>query len=662
MSGVTFATNTLAGQTGIYLNTYQKAVNSSIEKLASGKKVNSAADAPGEIGYINRFRAAIMSAKKLNDTLQDNISMLQTADYAITGAGGIADVLQTIREKAVQSQNAVLTSQDKQNLQQEIEDLIDELDSVASSTEFNAKKLLNGEMGAKLTSSNSGLAGYATDKISSSSYHFTDITGATKHLYEAANAPSGTASTAGSDFDYTKSLGTTGTFTLGTANATANGNFDMVFTSSSEFDVYNNTTGVLTASGSVGTQFTVNGVGITLGSNGEYAEGYKYNFSLTNGSNAFTSIEEGNRGATGSAALSNGTWGSDAMMNSYFDVKFSYESGSKKYAAFDPDGNRMGSWVESGEKFTAYQSSALNGSSFTFTSADAGIGDTWRVQFANYNSLSSAGGTLVVNNGSDSFSISYTGADRLSDVVSSINSSGTGVASAELDTSTGSSILKITSENYGEEGQISLYDSSGNFSGTLGLAADEDTGKDASLKYNQQTHTSSTGYFYNLADNMVFEVANDADIASGYVNASDTRYTQSTNINGPDGIEVFIRDISAQGLGLKSSEGDYKVNVTTSAGADAAVSLIDTASDTVASEASKIGSMVENLNSHTSFISSLSQSYQESLSNHEDTDFAEETANYYASMAARDVSAAMTAQANLHPQRVMQLLGLISGS
>ncbi len=147
-----------------------------------------------------------MSNKQLSDNLQDNISMLQTADYAITGTGGISSILATIRERAIQAQNTTLTSQDKQNIQQEIEDLIDELDDVATTTEFNTKKLLNGELGATLTSSDSGLAGYATDRISSDSYHFTDILGATKHLYDADNAPSGTTDITGSDYDYSKNI------------------------------------------------------------------------------------------------------------------------------------------------------------------------------------------------------------------------------------------------------------------------------------------------------------------------------------------------------------------------------------------------------------------------------------------------------------------------
>jgi len=661
MSGIQFATNTVATGAGLYLNRYQQAVNQSIERISSGKKFNSASDSPGETGYINKFRAAIMSSKKLNDNLQDNISMIQTADNAINGAGGISSILASIREKAVQANNTTLTSQDKQNLQQEIEDLVDEIDRIASSTEFNTKKLLNGEMGAKLISSNNGIAGYATKPVDSGSYHFTDILGATQHNYQAGNAPAGTTDITGSDYDYAKSLGTTGTFTLDGAAADADGDFEVIFNSTNAFDVYNNATGILTASGTVGTEFTVNGMGITIGSDGTYKDGYKYNFSLTNASNTLTSVEGGNRGVSGNTSLTGATWGTDAMMNSYFDIKFQYDSGTLKYAAYDPDGTRMGSWVASGSKFTAYDSSKLNGSSFTFTSADAGVGDDWRVQFANYSGLQSAGGTVVIGNADSSFSVSYTGSDRLSDVVSSINANGGGVATASLDTSTGSSILNITAEEYGDAPRLSMSDSSGNFVSTLGLAEEAGTGTNATMKYNGQTQESTSGYFYDIADNLVFEVANDAEVAAGYVSVSDTSVSQATNINGPDGVSLFIRDLTAQGLGLMKADGTYSIDVTKTDGANSAISLMDTALDTASAESSRLGSLVNNLDTHTSFISDMYTQYEASLSNHEDTDFAEETTRYYMASAGRDAAAAMVAQANLQPQRVMQLLGLISG-
>lgn len=661
MSGITFASNTVASRSALYLNQYQEAVNKSVERLSSGKKFNSASDSPGETGYINRFRSAIMSYKTLNDSIQDNMSLLQTADSAISGSGGITTILESIREKSVYAQNSTLTSQDKQNLQQEIEDLIDELDDVVANTEFNTKKLLNGEMGAKLSSTDSGLAGYATDVVNSDSFFFQNITGATQHLYDADNAPTGTTDLTGSDYDYTKSLGTTGTVTLDGASASADGDFDVVFTSSSEFDIYNNSTGNVTASGSVGEEVSVNGVGITIGSDGTYADSFKLNFSLTNGSTAIGSLEAGNRQASAGTSLTNATWGSDSMMNSYFDIKFQFDSGALKYAAYDPDGNRMGSWVASGEEFTAYDSSKLDGSTFTFTAADAGVGDTWRAQFATYDGLQSAGGTIMVGNASDSFSVSYTGKDKLSDIVSSINESGEGVATAELDTSSGSSILNITAIDYGEEARLSMYDNSGDFVSTLGLTEKAGTGTDASVRYNGKTYESSTGYFSDIEDNVVFEVANDTDIDSGYVNVVDKSYSQPTNINGgSEGVSIFIRDLSAQGLGLIGADGNYKIDVTTSTGGEKGVTLIDSISDTVTGEAAKIGSIIDSMDYHTSFLDSMQYEYEDNLSLHEDTDFAEETTNYYVASAGRDSAAAMVAQANLQPSRVLQLLGILS--
>ncbi len=106
-----------------------------------------------------------------------------------------------------------------------------------------------------------------------------------------------------------KTLGTTATFTLDGANATADGDFEVVFSSSTAFDVYNNSTGVVTASGTTGTEFSVNGMGITIAADGTNDDGYKYNFSLTNGNNTLTSVEEGNRGLSANTSLAGTSWG-----------------------------------------------------------------------------------------------------------------------------------------------------------------------------------------------------------------------------------------------------------------------------------------------------------------------------------------------------------------
>lgn len=218
------------------------------------------------------------------------------------------------------------------------------------------------------------------------------------------------------------------------------------------------------------------------------------------------------------------------------------------------------------------------------------------------------------------------------------------------------SILNIKAEDYGEEAKISMYDSSGDFISTLGMAEDADTGNDASLDYNGQTYESSTGYFYDIEDNVVFEVANGAEIDSGYVNVTDKTYSQPTNINGgSEGVSIFLRDLSPSGLGLIAADGSYAVDVTTASGAQEAVTLVDSITDTVSGEATKIGSLINSLDYHVSFLDNIENEYRGNLSLHEDTDFAEETTNYYEATVLRDTAASMVAQANLVPERVMQL-------
>ena len=79
---------------------------------------------------------------------QDGISLIQTAEGALTECHSI---LNRMRELAVQASNDTNTAEDRAQLQQEIDQLVDEIDRIANTTEFNTKKLLNGNIGVSIS-------------------------------------------------------------------------------------------------------------------------------------------------------------------------------------------------------------------------------------------------------------------------------------------------------------------------------------------------------------------------------------------------------------------------------------------------------------------------------------------------------------------------------
>ncbi|QXL84219.1 flagellin [Comamonas sp. NLF-1-9] len=122
----------------------QGSLNTSIQRLSSGLRINSAKDDAAGMAISERFTSQIRGLNQAARNANDGISLAQVAEGAMKAAG---DILQRVRELAVQSANASNSISDRQALQQEVNQLVAELDRVAQTTEFNGQKLLDGSFG-----------------------------------------------------------------------------------------------------------------------------------------------------------------------------------------------------------------------------------------------------------------------------------------------------------------------------------------------------------------------------------------------------------------------------------------------------------------------------------------------------------------------------------
>ena len=114
-------------------------------QIASGVKLQSAADGASELAIAEKENAQINGLNMGQRNAEDGKSLLNVADGAM---GGIADNLQRIRELAVQASNtAILSGEDRQMIQDEVEQLKQGISDIANNTEFNKKKLLDGSYG-----------------------------------------------------------------------------------------------------------------------------------------------------------------------------------------------------------------------------------------------------------------------------------------------------------------------------------------------------------------------------------------------------------------------------------------------------------------------------------------------------------------------------------
>ena len=126
---------------GIYSG-YKKNIianSAAMEKISSGKKINSAKDNPLKIEQSENFKMQIRALEMANKNLQDSSSMLQVADTAM---GTISEALIRIKELSVQAASEVTIESDREIIQSEIEQLKRYIDDTANNTEFNGNKLL----------------------------------------------------------------------------------------------------------------------------------------------------------------------------------------------------------------------------------------------------------------------------------------------------------------------------------------------------------------------------------------------------------------------------------------------------------------------------------------------------------------------------------------
>ena len=148
----------------------------SMQRLSSGLRVNSAKDDAAGLAIAERMNTQVKGLAVASRNANDGISLAQTAEGAL---GKVGDMLQRMRELAVQSGNATNSKSDREALQSELKQLREEVDRVAKTTSFNGAKLLDGSFTGAVfqVGANSGdnitvgaLANTKVDKLGSTTY------------------------------------------------------------------------------------------------------------------------------------------------------------------------------------------------------------------------------------------------------------------------------------------------------------------------------------------------------------------------------------------------------------------------------------------------------------------------------------------------------------
>lgn len=128
------------------LNNNDTRLSDSIKRLSSGYKINSAADDAAGLAISLKMSAQLRCLKQANNNANDGVSVVNTADGAMTE---MHEILQRMNELAIQAANGTNADSDREQIQLEIDQLVQELDRIAETTQFNAQNLLDGSFAYK---------------------------------------------------------------------------------------------------------------------------------------------------------------------------------------------------------------------------------------------------------------------------------------------------------------------------------------------------------------------------------------------------------------------------------------------------------------------------------------------------------------------------------
>ncbi|NIA12620.1 MAG: flagellin FliC [Nitrospiraceae bacterium] len=138
--GLRINTNVPALNTARVLGRSTKALNRSLERLSSGLRINRAADDAAGLAIAEGFRSQVRGTQVAQRNAQDGVSLVQTAEGALSET---TNILQRVRELAVQAANGTQSTNNREALNQEVLQLLEQIDDIATDTEFNGIRVLS---------------------------------------------------------------------------------------------------------------------------------------------------------------------------------------------------------------------------------------------------------------------------------------------------------------------------------------------------------------------------------------------------------------------------------------------------------------------------------------------------------------------------------------
>ena len=597
------------------LNKNSSALSKSLQKVSSGMKINSAADDASGYAISERMRVQIRSLDQANQNTQNGSSMMKVAEGAVSST---VEILKTLKEKAVNAANDSNTDADRQTIQKELDQSIDQINDNANVT-FNGKYLVDGSKNTIGNATYTALSNQSLKEGTTGETELTNLASRSGDSLEIHSTDKVTVSyvQAGKTHTTTFQVGykdDAGKDQVHTLQDIFNAAEDVDKTSTIFANASNDS--ILAAQGKTADEIKdiKNDVATAVGHKKDYddavADEEKKAKALSDSITSLkAAVETFNAGAADDEKLKDIDWesGDDfdklesfskAMAGAATPDKFSKDAAGGK-TAFDAVKKALSDYngVTLTASATAQQKTAL----------DVRTGGATQITYQK--------------------KALYTDADKKLAQASLLTGKTVGLAASNdtVDTASGKDAITITANTAGIGGQISgfnisITDSKGNVKKSANAALD--------------------------AFEETIRAQNKSD---------DNAISLQVGAKANQSIKVGLTDMRAEALGLQGADGT-KLNISTQNKANAAINVLDNAIQKALDQQTTIGSVESRLEYTSTNLTTASENVQASESTIRDADMAKEMTNYTKNNVLLQAAQSMLAQANQSSSNVLSLL------
>ena len=600
------------------LNKNSSALSKSLQKVSSGMKINSAADDASGYAISERMRVQIRSLDQANQNTQNGSSMMKVAEGAVSST---VEILKTLKEKAVNAANDSNTDSDRQTIQKELDQSIDQINDNANVT-FNGKYLVDGSKNTIGNATYTALSNQSLKEGTTGETKLTELAARSGDSLEIHDTDKVTVSYVQAGKTYTT------TFQVGYKDDAGNDQVHTlqdIFNAAEDYDkssqIFANASNdsILAAQGKTADEIKK----IKADTVTAVAHKNDYETALSKEEAKKKVLDEKVDALKSAVEYYNSKQTDDKNKLTAID----FESGD----TFD----KLASFSAALTKDTDTQKfadDATNGGKAAFDAVKNALNDYSKVSLEKNTkqdraALSKRDTADSLTKATDDKKKLYTAADKELAQANLLTGKTVGLAASNdtVDTASGKDAITITANTAGIGGQISgfnisISDSKGNVKKSANAALD--------------------------AFEETIRAQNKSD---------DNAISLQVGAKANQAIKVGLTDMRAEALGLQGADGT-KLNISTQDKANAAINVLDNAIAKALDQQTTIGSVESRLEYTSTNLTTASENVQSSESTIRDADMAKEMTNYTKNNVLLQAAQSMLAQANQSSSNVLSLL------